>query len=169
MCECLYVFLRYVLQFLYRTDKCQKAWKTEANMTMYKHECRGEGDYWSEWCLAWYRSPERWTGRQMGIMKEKSMYHLSSDVSAALQGTLADWLPVGLRAAFQQILLTDHLKIDGVPLFHIFLSQLPDRPEGQNKALGRIIRSCKKVTFLELSKKTNDNACRNLCSFLSIT
>lgn len=60
----------------------------------------------------------------MGIMEEKSTYHFSSDVSAALRGTLADWLPGGplVRAASQQILLTNHLKIDSVPLFSTVLN-----------------------------------------------
>lgn len=31
----------------------------------------------------------------MGIVKETSVYHFSSDDSGALQVTLADWLPEG--------------------------------------------------------------------------
>lgn len=133
-------------------------------MTMYKHECRGEGGLLIRAVLGMVQKP-REMDRQTDRYNEREKH--CQCCSAGHISRLAASGP-SLRAASQQILLTDHLKIDGVPLFHIFLSQLPDRPEGQNKALGRIMRSCKKVTFLELPKKTNDNACRNLCSFLSI-
>lgn len=37
----------------------------------------------------------RWTGGEMGLMKEKGMYHFSSDTSGSLHSALADWLPEG--------------------------------------------------------------------------
>lgn len=62
----------------------------------------------------------------MGIMKEKSMYRFSSDVGTAFARHISRLAARGplARAASQQILLTNHLKIDGVPLFDIVLSQL---------------------------------------------